>query len=207
MSTNLGRNSSSKMNSGKIARVQREQPWLAELPAEQLYRIADFLSLTEVLYLTLALGKAAGASMRAALNEVTELRRAARTRHCTANQVYARWAALPQPLLGALATLSPEMLYPIVLGAAKSGSALELSRLETLAMRHAVSKVSAGERTLRARQTARDCRERLAMIQRCVDGDAELAAAWERVGGDEVFGKLLADTLSNLTLRSKLLNV
>lgn len=180
---------------------------LAHLPAEQLYRIADFLTLPDVLRLTLGLGKRGGAALRAALAEVTELRRTARTRNSTPPQLYARWAALPQPLMGALATLSQEMLLPVVLGAAMSGSALALSRFETLALRHAVASTNAGERALRARQTARDCRDRLAMIQRCIDGDTGLSAAWRRVGGDEVFGKLLAETLSDVTLRSKLLGV
>ncbi|KAG8469554.1 hypothetical protein KFE25_006009 [Diacronema lutheri] len=180
---------------------------LGHLPAEQLYRIADFLNLSDVLNFTLALGKRAGVPLRAALAEVTELKRAARTRRSTPAQIYARWAALPQPLLGALATLSQEMLLPIWKGAALSGSALELSRFETLALRHAVRTTNAGERALRARQTARDCRERLAIIQRCIDGDTGLAAAWRRVGGDEVFGRLLSETLSDVTLRSKLLGV
>lgn len=183
-------------------------PTLDQLPAEQIFHVADYLRLSDILSFTLALGKRGGVAMRSALAEVIELKRAARMRHSTPTQVYARWAALPQPLMGALSGLSQEMLLPVVVGAALTGSAVELSRLETLALRHAVTTtINAGERALRARQSARDSRDQLAMIQRCIEGDTNLAAAWRRVGGDEVFGKLLNETLCDVSLRSKLLGV
>jgi hypothetical protein len=200
----MPRTSGQKHRRALVANDVGEGGSLVGLPADQLYTICNSLTLADVCALTLALGKAAGGALRAALAELAALRRSARTRHCAPAALYARWSALPAPCMGALATLSADALVAVVLGAATSGGAVELSRLETLARRHEIVVVSAGERMLRVRQTAREHRSHLAMVERCLHANAELSETWRQMDGDALAEEMRAEAANDESLPTKL---
>ena len=107
---------------------------LAAQPSDVVFHVSSFLTPAGLLRLALSTGSRS--PLRAPLAECANLTRAARVRRETEETLFARWARLPDPLLGALVTLPIEMLSKVYLGAALTG-VVALSRLDILARRHA----------------------------------------------------------------------
>ena len=129
---------------------------LETMPAELCFHTASFLTPSGLLRLALATGR--GGALRSALAECRDLQRAARVRRESDEAVFARWIRLPEPLLGAVATLATEMLAQVYTGAALSGVAA-LSRLDVLARRHAGAATRAVDMLLR--KNAREAKRML----------------------------------------------